>query len=68
MHKLILEFENFDQLQQATADLNKPEGLYHCQNRLQLLKEMRDLYRMAFMRGSEPTLTELKTVIWKFVS
>jgi hypothetical protein len=68
MHKLILEFETLSDLQRAVVNINKPEGEFRCSNRLQLLKEVRDLYRESNARGDEPSLTELKNVIWKFVS
>jgi hypothetical protein len=68
MHKLVMKFETLDELKKVTARLNAPDGVFSCSNRLQLLKEVRDLYRASFARGDEPSLTELKNVIWKFVS
>lgn len=68
MHKLVMKFETLDELKKVTARLNVPDGIFSCSNRLQLLKEVRDLYRVCFSNGDEPSLTELKNVIWKFVS
>jgi hypothetical protein len=43
------------------------EGYYICRSRLGLVKEIRDLYNVAWNRHEAPTLSELRDAVWKHV-
>jgi hypothetical protein len=45
-----------------------PETGYVCKNRLMLLKDIRDLARAAVSTNIEPTLTDLRNLVWKHVT
>lgn len=63
-----LEGKNPAELQaQLLLAAGVPEGIYTCRSRLGLVKEIRDLYRAARNRQTEPSLIELRNAIWKHV-
>lgn len=68
--KVTFEIECKDQVElrrQLLVMAGVPEGSYQCRSRLGLVKEMRDLFRAAWARHEEPTLSELRDAVWKHV-
>ena len=69
--KAIFEVEfndHHDMLMQLRALAGLPETGYICKNRLMLLKDIRDLTRAAMSTNIEPTLTDLRNLVWKHVT
>lgn len=68
--KVMIEIECRDQVDlraQLLRAAGVPEGHYICRSRLGLVKEIHDLYNLAWNRHEAPTLLELRNAVWKHV-
>ena len=63
-----IECENVEEIEKKMkALMGEKRAIFRCHNRLMLLKDVKNAARTWFEQGREPTLVELKNIIWGHV-